>query len=468
MHASRRWIITLLCGLLAACSPAPVPATPTTTPPMTATDSPPAPTLTAVPVMEEAALPDPPFRWLAVVPPGTVIEEWSPDGQWLVYSTPTDVHLVNAANGETCAPVDLTQRTDDDLLWAWLPDSRLLLIDPITLHASAIPPCAGPAERAPIIVLGEKVHGVLAHSADYRQFVVKTADALVIYDSATDEVLPIQIDPALPVPLDYAWSAQGTYLAMSDYLPDTDGEEMYTSIVEAATGQIIQYIEWTPFLADPLRGPDWVGEGTLIFAATGDGLGPLMLPLGGEVTQISTDIFGLDCALIICTYTFVWEAAHANGHMHLLHTDMSTAHETHLSLYHMDSGEIETLSDWDRGEFSPDGTQLLLWHGASGPDSDSRLGVRAVDPPGSAVQPLPPQPVRALWHPDSEHVIIQNAFGIEVRSLIDGSSVQIPLPEIPLWLPFQNVVSPDGRWLLLMVGPADTAEMDLYALMLPE
>src|SRR5688572_16186661 len=115
MRISSRWTILAMSGLLAACSQVPVPPTTTASPPITATEPRPTPTLEPLPVTTEPALPDPPFKWLATLQNSTIIEEWSPDGQWLVYSTPLRVFMVNVATGETCSPIDLSKRTDNDL-----------------------------------------------------------------------------------------------------------------------------------------------------------------------------------------------------------------------------------------------------------------------------------------------------------------------------------------------------------------
>jgi hypothetical protein len=330
------------------------------------------------------------------------VGSWSGDGEWLFYWTfteeeatasytmpPGTLHFLNARTGQACKYAGAAAYGYGRESVLWQSNGTVIVFD--GAEARSGPPCG--------------------------EF------------AAAEDRPGTQGDP------DSALSPAGTYRARTEVrINDVGTLSAVTTILDTATGQIVNRIEWTHRggEGDLGLGGQWLTDDVFLIHETWD-RGPLLVRVGEEPVAVASEQFGLPSVPNLRDGSFGLRAsavtAPDTGVYHLILFGLGEeAGFPPVRLYHSESGAVEDLSFehlWARG-FTEDGQWVLL---DSRPIVDgyerNELWFRALDPPGSRAQLLATGVTSAVWSPDMAKVAVSAPDRVRVYAFPSATELGV-------------------------------------------
>lgn len=281
----------------------------------------------------------------AVALPGS----WSPDSTYFVFGTQTSgltLHFLNGITGEVCTADEQFSSADSIREYhTWLPDGRLLYVDP-SGRMIMLTPCQLGGEqlddRFPV-----SFTQVAAIAQQGNRLLLQSENAYWILDERTLTATPI---PNLtPVPFEFhwdnfAWLPGGEKLVIAR-LNGRKGSDAGSTLymIDGGTGDILQSISldgefgqsapWVEGLSDHEVLMNGIGEWLMIDFSTDP---PVM-------TNVLADIFGLDVKFsdeISASGSFV----HPDGNGYYLAVRLNHPRNQGTYLYDSQSGEVRVYN----------------------------------------------------------------------------------------------------------------------------
>lgn len=329
---------------------------------------------------------------------GIIFISWSPAGRYLSFLTqtleeaasipadedalgplPGTVHFHDTETENTCQyPRNNPLGLDFYRWFAWLPDSRLLVLSEAGDLVEIEGPCTN---RSPQVLLDlvEPVTDVLTSSADGRYHLLQGESGCWLFD----------VNAAAPLPLERC-SLESSFSPSGDRLVAhlKNAEGYITTIINTSTGRTVRSISWSltggpdPSAGRPLPGPYWLDNRRFLIYPTD--AGPLLATLGAsfQVQRVAETLFGITGS---SSQTVEAAISPDGSSFHLLLKEVTgpDARSARIFLYHSENNQVERIQ-YAGATFSPGGQFLDLWRAVEQGDlEETEHWLRPVDPPES-------------------------------------------------------------------------------------
>jgi len=329
---------------------------------------------------------------------GITFISWSPDGRYFSFLTqtledaasspagedspsplPGTVHFYDTETENTCQYQQNNPLGLDFYRWfAWLPDSRLLVISEAGDLVEIESPCTNRPPRT-LHDLAEPISSAVTSSADARFHLLAGESGCWLFDLIAATSLPLE-----RCSLESSFSPNGDRLAVHS----RNSGGYTTTIINTATGRSVRSIPWTltfgpsPSAGTGLPDPSWLDNRRLLIYPTD--IGPLLATLGAsfQVEPVAETLFGIDGS----SFQYVEAAISPDGssfHLLLKEVTGSDDRSARIFLYHSENNEVERIQ-YDGASFSPGRQFLDLWRAVElGDLEETEHWLRPVDPPES-------------------------------------------------------------------------------------
>ena len=371
------------------------------------------------------------------------VGDWSPDGRYLVFGkteyfmdeveqVKIDLHFIDSTTGSICQPSESewTVKESDGLHghYAWLSDGQFLYVTDAG-EIWTFKPCATDIEDLSSHY-SNTFTGILSFDENAGKALLKDEGGLWLLNGTSLEVRKIADIPTESYRDFYAWSADGTRLAISILTGPEEGEPALLYIVDAESGDVEFDMPLQNVSDANLPIVEWLTpDDLLLHSKTLTVMDFRTSP--PALTDLIHDIFLLDIEYPIDIssmdshpdasgdgYTIGVRVNHPNNHGVYLYestTEQVTVyeHDTHSLFFFPDGGWMR-LFEWE-DEPSYTDEYEMIW--MNQPNEDRRLIVDG-HVPRSHPQMFP------QYLPESSQLIFSSSQGISLVSIPSGETVR--------------------------------------------